>query len=40
MPEGKHNLHLRFADEFNRLVEDFLQWKSRRQTAGVQQILC
>lgn len=24
MPEGKHNLHLRFADEFNRLVEDFL----------------
>ncbi|XP_055262975.1 valacyclovir hydrolase isoform X2 [Moschus berezovskii] len=25
MPEGKHNLHLRFADEFNRLVEDFLQ---------------
>lgn len=25
MPEGKHNLHLRYADEFNRLVEDFLQ---------------
>ncbi|XP_032654285.1 serine hydrolase BPHL isoform X2 [Chelonoidis abingdonii] len=25
MPEGKHNLHLRFAEEFNRLVEDFLQ---------------
>ncbi|XP_051826728.1 valacyclovir hydrolase [Antechinus flavipes] len=25
MPEGKHNLHLRFADEFNKLVEDFLQ---------------
>ncbi|XP_062280018.1 valacyclovir hydrolase [Scomber scombrus] len=24
MPEGKHNLHLRFADEFNKLVEDFL----------------
>ncbi|XP_034738107.1 valacyclovir hydrolase [Etheostoma cragini] len=24
MPEGKHNLHLRYADEFNRLVEDFL----------------
>ncbi|XP_029684059.1 valacyclovir hydrolase [Takifugu rubripes] len=24
MPEGKHNLHLRFADEFNRLVEHFL----------------
>ncbi|KAM8745228.1 valacyclovir hydrolase [Acanthopagrus schlegelii] len=25
MPEGKHNLHLRYADEFNRLVEDFLE---------------
>ncbi|KAM4835408.1 valacyclovir hydrolase-like isoform 2-T2 [Thomomys bottae] len=25
MPEGKHNLHLRFAKEFNNLVEDFLQ---------------
>lgn len=25
IPEGKHNLHLRFADEFNKLVEDFLQ---------------
>lgn len=24
MPEGKHNLHLRFADEFNKMVEDFL----------------
>ncbi|XP_053252990.1 valacyclovir hydrolase isoform X1 [Podarcis raffonei] len=24
MPEGKHNLHLRFADEFNRVVEKFL----------------
>ncbi|KAM8966966.1 serine hydrolase BPHL [Pelodytes ibericus] len=24
MPEGKHNLHLRYAEEFNRLVEDFL----------------
>ncbi|KAM4628932.1 valacyclovir hydrolase [Polymixia lowei] len=24
MPEGKHNLHLRFAVEFNKLVEDFL----------------
>lgn len=24
MPEGKHNLHLRFATEFNRMVEDFL----------------
>ncbi|XP_054980235.1 valacyclovir hydrolase [Sorex araneus] len=24
IPEGKHNLHLRFADEFNKLVEDFL----------------
>ncbi|KAK2534122.1 hypothetical protein Q9233_004305 [Columba guinea] len=25
MAEGKHNLHLRFAEEFNRQVEDFLQ---------------
>lgn len=25
MPEGKHNLHLRFADEFNKLVENFLE---------------
>nr|XP_010303418.1 PREDICTED: valacyclovir hydrolase-like [Balearica regulorum gibbericeps] len=25
MPEGKHNLHLRFAEDFNRQVEDFLQ---------------
>lgn len=25
MPEGKHNLHLRFAAEFNKLVEDFLE---------------
>nr|XP_031543914.1 receptor-interacting serine/threonine-protein kinase 1 isoform X3 [Vicugna pacos] len=25
MLEGKHNLHLRFADEFNKLAEDFLQ---------------
>uniref|UniRef100_A0A5F4VW18 AB hydrolase-1 domain-containing protein n=1 Tax=Callithrix jacchus TaxID=9483 RepID=A0A5F4VW18_CALJA len=25
MPESKHNLHLRFADEFNKLAEDFLQ---------------
>ncbi|XP_069814187.1 valacyclovir hydrolase isoform X2 [Dendropsophus ebraccatus] len=24
MPEGKHNLHLRYAEEFNRIVEDFL----------------
>ncbi|KAJ6664519.1 hypothetical protein lerEdw1_007176 [Lerista edwardsae] len=24
MPEGKHNLHLRFAEEFNRVVEKFL----------------
>ncbi|KAI1889216.1 hypothetical protein AGOR_G00176830 [Albula goreensis] len=24
MPEGKHNLHLRFAKEFNQLVEEFL----------------
>ncbi|KAK2834993.1 hypothetical protein Q5P01_015477 [Channa striata] len=25
MPEGKHNLHLKFAYEFNKLVQDFLQ---------------
>ncbi|XP_056233675.1 valacyclovir hydrolase [Seriola aureovittata] len=25
MPEGKHNLHLRYAEEFNKLVEDFLE---------------
>ncbi|KAM6922038.1 valacyclovir hydrolase [Xenentodon cancila] len=24
-PEGKHNLHLRFADEFNKVVEGFLE---------------
>ncbi|XP_051952469.1 valacyclovir hydrolase [Xyrauchen texanus] len=24
MPEGKHNLHLRYASEFNALVEEFL----------------
>lgn len=24
MTEGKHNLHLRFSAEFNKLVEDFL----------------
>ncbi|KAE8597799.1 hypothetical protein XENTR_v10016602 [Xenopus tropicalis] len=24
MPDGKHNLHLRYAEEFNRLVKDFL----------------
>ncbi|KAG8571594.1 hypothetical protein GDO81_011713 [Engystomops pustulosus] len=24
MPEGKHNLHLRYSEEFNKLVEDFL----------------
>ncbi|XP_063779133.1 valacyclovir hydrolase isoform X1 [Pseudophryne corroboree] len=24
MPEGKHNLHLKYAAEFNKLVEDFL----------------
>uniref|UniRef100_A0A8C5PC43 AB hydrolase-1 domain-containing protein n=1 Tax=Leptobrachium leishanense TaxID=445787 RepID=A0A8C5PC43_9ANUR len=24
MPDGKHNLHLRYAEEFNRLVEEFL----------------
>lgn len=36
MPEGKHNLHLRYADEFNKLVEDFLkdwliQWNKQKQ---------
>ncbi|KAM9849315.1 valacyclovir hydrolase [Aulostomus maculatus] len=25
MPEGKHNIHLRFAEEFNQVVEDFLE---------------
>ncbi|XP_013855119.1 valacyclovir hydrolase [Austrofundulus limnaeus] len=25
MPEGKHNLHLRYAEQFNKLVEDFLE---------------
>ncbi|KFP63236.1 Valacyclovir hydrolase, partial [Cariama cristata] len=25
MPEGKHNLHLRFAEDFNRQVEGFLR---------------
>ncbi|XP_020511104.2 valacyclovir hydrolase isoform X2 [Labrus bergylta] len=25
MPEGKHNLHLRYAGEFNKLAEDFLE---------------
>ncbi|XP_067652088.1 valacyclovir hydrolase-like [Haliotis asinina] len=24
MPEGKHNIHLKYADEFNKMVEDFL----------------
>lgn len=24
MPKGKHNLHLRYTDEFNKLVEDFI----------------
>lgn len=24
MPEGKHNLHLRFSEEFNQVVEEFL----------------
>jgi len=28
MPEGKHNLHLRYSDEFNKLVEDFLLTKN------------
>jgi valacyclovir hydrolase len=23
-PEGKHNIHIRYADEFNSLVHDFL----------------
>ncbi|KAK7505671.1 hypothetical protein BaRGS_00002942 [Batillaria attramentaria] len=23
-PEGKHNLHLKYADEFNKLTEEFL----------------
>lgn len=25
MPEGRHNLHLRYADEFNSLVKAFLK---------------
>jgi len=25
LPEGKHNLHIRFADEVNGLVRDFLK---------------
>lgn len=25
MPEGKHNLHLRYPEEFNKLAEDFLE---------------
>ncbi|XP_020793768.2 valacyclovir hydrolase [Boleophthalmus pectinirostris] len=25
MPEGKHNLHLRYTAEFNKMVEDFLE---------------
>lgn len=25
MPEGKHNLHLRFADEFNKVVTEFIE---------------
>ncbi|MBZ3869777.1 Valacyclovir hydrolase [Sciurus carolinensis] len=25
MPDGKHNLHLRFANEFNKFTENFLQ---------------
>lgn len=28
MPEGRHNLHLRFADEFNALVRAFLKGES------------
>ena len=27
MPEGSHNLHLRYADEFNLLVKNFLKGK-------------
>ena len=27
MPEGRHNLHLRYADEFNSLVKKFLMAK-------------
>lgn len=27
MPEGRHNLHLRYADEFNVLVKKFLKGK-------------
>ena len=23
-PKGKHNIHLRYAEEFNRVVEEFL----------------
>ena len=29
MPEGRHNLHLRYADEFNEMVTEFL--KSREE---------
>nr|XP_040040955.1 valacyclovir hydrolase [Gasterosteus aculeatus aculeatus] len=28
MPEGRHNIHLRYADEFNQLVENFLEHTS------------
>ena len=27
MPEGRHNIHLRYADEFNSLVRNFLTGK-------------
>lgn len=29
MPEGRHNLHLRYADEFNTLIKAFLKGKSK-----------
>lgn len=34
MPEGKHNLHLRFANEFNKLAEDFLLGKHTWEQQG------
>jgi valacyclovir hydrolase len=30
MPEGKHNLHLRYPDEFNALVREFMSSQSRK----------
>lgn len=29
-PEGKHNIHIRFADDFNQIALDFFQWPSGR----------